>query len=324
MAELLLPPDLLPDAVRPLSNGRTVRMGGSTMGTDWSLSAVIEPQTGERHVRSILEGVFARVIAQMSQWDPDSELSRFNGAEPGTRHAVSPQFRIVLDCALQIAEASEGAFDPTLGHLSEAWGFGVAPAPAAVPAAASSANAGWRRIEWDHGDAVLIQPGGLQLDLSGIAKGFAVDMGVAALERIGIGHALLEIGGELRGIGVQADGLPWWVDVEAPPGLETASARIGLCGWSVATSGNFHRRREAEGRSWSHTLDPRTGVPLGDTVLSATVLHPGCMQADALATAIMVLGPERGMGFASRHGIPARLAMQSGTTTSPAWQRWLN
>ena len=171
-------------------------------------------------------------------------------------------------------------------------------------------------------NGVLTQPGGLLLDLSGIAKGFAVDLGIALLERAGVRHMLLEIGGEIKGVGLRADALPWWVDLDNPPGSSIGQTRIGLTGWAVATSGNYHRRRAVGDRSWSHTLDPNSGMPLDDSTLSVSVLHPGCMQADALATAIMVMGPAAGTDFADRHRLPARIVTLDGVTTSQAWRRW--
>jgi len=322
VAELLLPPDVEPASVRPLAGGRTFALRGETMGTGWSLSVVAPVDVPAERLRLALEAAFGTVIAQMSQWEPDSEISRFNRAEPGSRHALSPQFRIVLDHALKIARLSDGAFDPALGAASEAWGFGSAPAPQLIPADEPRAH-DWRAIELTH-DGTLLQPGALQLDLSGIAKGFAVDMGLAVLQRHGIAHALLEVGGELAAIGVQADGMPWWVDIETPPSSQAPAARVGLTGWALATSGSYIRRRSAAGESWSHTLDPQTGRPLGDQLLSVTVLDKLCMDADALATAITVLGAEAGMAFADRHGIPARMVTRTATLTSAPWRLWLD
>lgn len=324
---LLLPPDLSPERVRPLAGGQLLRMGGSTMGTDWSLSAVTQEAEGAAQIRAVLEQGFAAVITQMSQWEPDSQISRFNRAEPGSRHAISPHFRAVLDCALQVAEASGGAFDPTLAGATELWGFGAGPVPDIIPSASQIARIrppDWGAIELRDETDVLTQPGGLQLDFSAIAKGFAVDLGIAALRQLGIDHALLEIGGELKGVGVKPDGLPWWVNLESPPGGHVPAARIALTGWAVATSGSYRRRREVGEDSWSHTLDPQSGRPLGDEILSVSVLHKDCMRADALSTAIAVLGPKRGIAFADVHNIPARLVTTEGCVASTAWCAWLN
>ena len=326
---MLIPPDLGSgpnlgfDSVHPLQGGRTLSMSGATMGTGWSLTAVVHSGVSDARVRSALLAVFEMVITQMSQWSPDSEISRFNAAAAGSRHKISPQFRFVLDYAVELAGQSGGAFDPALGKASDAWGFGPALPPDTLPEdAAFGRDADWRSIAFDD-DGALLQPGGLQLDLSGVAKGFAVDMGLAALEREGVSHALLEVGGELRGLGVQADGLPWWVDIESPPGVQVPAARVALTGCAIASSGNYRRRRTVSGVSWSHSLDPRTGRPLGDDVLAVSVLHKGCMQADALASAIMVMGSTDGTGFADRNGIPARIVTTQGVFFSAPWQGWL-
>ncbi|MXP25046.1 FAD:protein FMN transferase [Altererythrobacter indicus] len=325
VGELLIPPHNDADTLRPLFGGRSVSLGGETMGTEWRLSAVAPPTISDQDIAAALGAVFASVIAQMSQWEPDSELSRYNRGAPGSTHVISPQFHIVLDCALQIARVSGWSFDPTLGAVSELWGFGTGPDPELMPDGAL-ADAMERRDRYAltmpaFGEP-LIQPGGIRLDFSGIAKGFAVDMGIAALQRLGIHHALLEVGGELRAIGVQSDGMPWWVDCDVPPDSEAPVARIALSGWAVATSGNYYRRRTAEGHSWSHSFDPVSGWPLGDDVLSVTVLHHGCMQADALATAILVKGPTEGITFADMFGIPARIVADDQIHTSAAWLKW--
>lgn len=325
VAELLLPP-VLTGALEPLADGRALGLAGETMGTRWSLSGVLPAGIESAQVAGALEDAFALVIGQMSQWDPGSELSRFNRAPPGTRVTLPPQFALVLDCALGVARASGGAFDPTLGAASELWGFGATPAPTRVPdaaAAEATRSYGWQDVAFTPATRELIQPGGMQLDLSGIAKGYAVDLAIERLEQLGIGNALVEIGGELRGIGLRADGLPWWVDLEVPPGNAALRTRVGLTGWAVATSGNYRRRRRADAASWQHTLDPSTGLPVDNGVLAATVLHPGCMQSDALAGALMVLGAESGIAFADAHGIPARIVTKSGVGTSAAWAAWL-
>ncbi len=325
--ELLLPPTLEPGSIRPLSDGTEINLSGDTMGTSWSLSAVLPKNVSVGDVASKLEDSFATVIAQMSQWEPESDISRFNRAAAGTSFSLPLAFAYVLDGALQIARASGGAFDPTLGQASDLWGFGAQASPHAMPdtaRASATRQYSWRDVHLAEEGQAVEQPGGLALDFSGIAKGFAVDFAMAALQRLGIGHALLEIGGELRGVGVRADGLPWWVDLDCPPGSTAPITRIGLTGWSVATTGNYRRRREAEGHSWSHTLDPVSAMPLADDRLSVTVLHKGCMQADALATAIMVMEPELGLLFADRHGIPARIVTRDVTVSSAAWQAWLD
>jgi thiamine biosynthesis lipoprotein len=163
-------------------------------------------------------------------------------------------------------------------------------------------------------DRCVLQPGGVQFDLSSVAKGFAVDRVSHALRDLGAADHLVEIGGELRGSGTKPDGSPWWVALDQPaagdagdPACETIVALHGL---SVATSGDAQRYFERDGRRWSHTIDPRTGRPVSDRLAAVTVLHPSCMRADALATALTVLGPDGGLDYATACGLAARFVIR--------------
>ena len=154
IAELLLPPSLT-GSVEPLTGGRALDLAGETMGTRWSLSAVVPVGFDPTRVTGALESAFALVIGQMSQWDPESELSRFNRAPTGSRFELSREFALVLDCALGVARASGGAFDPTLGAASELWGFGAGPATRGpgssrirVPGAGRGRRSSRKRLCW--------------------------------------------------------------------------------------------------------------------------------------------------------------------------------
>jgi len=317
--DLLLPPGEPVCTLAP-AGARTVTLSGSTMGTGWSLHALAPEALEVERIEAALGRCFKSIIAQMSQWREDSQISRFNAGAAGSRHAIGPQFQQVLDCAFAIQRASRGAFDPLLGAQSNAWGFGPQAIGDADPSGERAPHFDASSIQGEARDTI-VQPGGATLDLSGIAKGFAVDMGVAALMRLGIEHMLLDIGGESKAIGLRADALPWWIDLAAPPGSAAGRTRIGLTGWALATSGHWERRRALGGRSWSHTLDPVAGTPTNDA-LSASVLHPGCMQADALATALIVLGMDEGIAFADRHSLPARIVGPQRVAESAAWRAW--
>ena len=191
---------------RPADPASLQQLGGQTMGTTWSLRFDNPQMLPLAQVREAVEAALARVIDQMSHWEPDSLISRFNTAPAGSRHALPAEFAQVMQCALSWAQASGGAIDPTVGALVARWGFGPAasqdnalPSPDAL--AAINSNVGWQRLTFDEANHTLLQPGGVQLDLSGIAKGFAVDHGVDALRALGLTDLLFEIGGELRGIG---------------------------------------------------------------------------------------------------------------------------
>ena len=166
-------------------------------------------------------------------------------------------------------------------------------------------------MQFDAATRRLYQPGGVQLDLSSVAKGFAVDQLARALRMQGASHFLVEVGGELRGAGVKPDGQPWWVTLEGVPDAgEQAATVVALHGLAVATSGDYRRHYLHRGARASHTLDPRTGYPIQNNVASVTVLHAECMAADALSTALSVLGLEAGMRFAEAHNLAARFLLR--------------
>ncbi len=278
------------------------------MGTSWSVRAVDPPA----ELRAEIQGVLARVVAEMSHWEPGSNLSRFNRAEPGRWQPLPPGFAHVLAAGLAIADASGGAFDPAMGALADLWGFGPTgpqPFPADEAVAEALARSGRRHIEQDGARARRTAPAAL--DFSGIAKGYAVDVVAERLRGLGLSDFLVEIGGELRGEGIKPDGQPWWVDCEAVPGVAAAPLRIALHGLSIATSGDYRRGFELDGRRYAHTIDPRSGRPLENHVASVSVIHASCMHADAWATALGVLGPA-GMVLAECEGLAVRMLVRGG------------
>lgn len=292
----------LPEIVSPAAFARRdpargiVVLRGEAIGTSWQVRFAGSTPGG---LREAIDRRFAGIVAEMSQWEPSSVLSRFNRAAAGTWVTLPPDFATVIAAALDIAARSDGAFDPTHGRAAALLGFGaeaveVPPSEAAL--AEARAMAGWERLEWDPGARRLRQPGGLWLDLSGIAKGFAVDAVADLLRDHGLPDALVEIGGELAGRGLKPDGQPWWVDLETPPGVDLAPLRIGLHDLAVATSGDYVRG--------AHTIDPATGRPLPPGTTSVSVIHASAMHADAWATALTVAGP----ALAERETLAARFA----------------
>jgi len=308
---VLIPRDA-PDIMRIAPGLETCALAGETMGTSWSVRYAAPAALAIDRVQTTIQQALDLVIAQMSPWVGDSEISRFNRATAGALCPLSAEFCTVLRCALDTARRSGGAYDPTVGALVDLWGFGppgrrIEPPPDREIAALRAA-CGWQRLQFDEDAHVLRQPGSATLDLSSIAKGFAVDLVVQHLQKAGIVHCLVEIGGELRGEGVKPDGSPWWVRLDAPAALPDAV--VALHGLAVATSGDAQRWFEHGGRRWSHTLDPRTGYPVPDTLAAVTVLHRRCMQADALATMLLVLGAEAGYAAACAQNLAARFVLR--------------
>lgn len=287
-------------------------LGGDSMGTTWSVRLAA---ARDRDLHALHAGISARldaVVQQMSSWEPASDLSRYNRAEAGQWLSLPPEFSRVLACALEIAAASAGAFDPTLGTLVGLWGFGP-QAHAALPDADALADArrhaGWQRIRLDTGNCRVLQPGGVQLDLSAIAKGFAADWVASYLRDAGIADVLVEVGGELVGHGRKPDGSPWRVLVEAGPEEDDhqLDARVlALDGLAVATSGDRWHHYTRDGRRYTHTLDPRSGEPIEHALAAVSVVASDAMHADGWATALGVLGVEAGYALAQRRGLAAR------------------
>lgn len=270
------------------------------MGTSWSARFAAPAGCDTQAIEAAILARLDIIIAEMSHWRADSLISAYNRAEPGTWHGLPSDFGRVMHAAIGVAHRSGGSFDPTIGRLVDLAGFGPDPArrdgdPHRISAALASA--GWQRLRYREGR--LLQPGGLAIDLSGIAKGHAVDAVAETLREQGIGNALVEIGGELLGRGIRPDGDPWWVDLEDPPGIALPRLRIALHGLSVATSGDYRRG--------GHTLDPRTGRSIANGLRSVSVIHASAMLADAWATALTVLGPDEGLALATREKLAARL-----------------
>jgi thiamine biosynthesis lipoprotein len=331
MRQVLVPLQVSPQA--PPRGSSVQRLSGASMGTTWSVKAALAPDA----LAPLAGGLQVRldeVVAQMSHWEAGSDLSRFNRARAASWHALPDAFFSVLDYALSVRADSGGAYDPCAGALVNLWGFGAqrrydqAGFQAPVAGAIAKVLEQRQRIELDRAGRRILQPGGVQLDLSSVAKGFAVDQLARCLETHGVAHYLVEVGGELRGAGMQPDGAPWWVALEGVPGTgEGDQTVVALHGMSVATSGDYRQQFNYAGRRASHTLDPRTGYPIDTQVASVSVLHPDCMAADAWSTALTVMGAEAGLAFARQRGLAARFLLRRGAAleelSSDAWRAML-
>lgn len=282
-----------------------LEVGGEVMGTTWS--AKVAGHYGEAAL--VVQGLgdaVEDVDARMSTYKEDSEISRFGRAPADTPFEVSADTLNVVADALRIAGITRGAFDPTIMPLVDLWGFGPAPTPSSAPSAeaitGALAQCGYGKITMRSGGGSSIlqkTDAALRLDLSAIAKGHGVDAMAAVLEEAGASHYLVEIGGELRAKGVTNDGSPWLVGIEAPrfdrgPGRPLQAA-VALQDLAIATSGDYRNYRMLDGKRYSHTLDPRSGYPVEHDLASVTILAPTCREADAWATACMVLGAEQAM-----------------------------
>ncbi len=291
---------------------------GMTMGTSYNIKASqlpdsLTPKEINRQVKEALD----KVNGQMSTYDEDSELSLFNRNTSTDWVAVSPELYKVIKEALKISELSHGLFDVTVGALVNLWGFGPEEIDAKTPAEAIVKErlnqTGFHRLKLKaEGFFVKKDIPGLYVDLSGIAKGYGVDQVASLLERLGIMDYMVEIGGEIRVKGKNNQGQPWQIAVEKPTVERRAIEKIlAITETGMATSGDYRNYFEVHGVRFSHTIDPRTGRPIKHKLASVTVLSETSMEADGLATAFMVMGPDEGSKFAEQNHIAAFFIIKS-------------
>lgn len=294
-----------------------VTLTGPTMGTTYTVKLYVpDNNIDQTKIQSEIDTLLERVNGLMSTWRPDSELSRFNKSKEMDWFPVSAETAHVVSAAEAISTLSDGAFDVTVGPMVNLWGFGpdggdTGP-PSTEQVAATMARIGFRKLEVRASPAALRkQNPDMYVDLSAIAKGYAVDEVARVLDEHDVTSYLVEIGGELRARGSKSDGSPWKVAIERPlQGERSVQSVLELRDTSIATSGDYRNYREKDGKRFSHTIDPRTGRPVDHALASVSVIAPSAMRADALATAIMVLGPEAGYRLVTQEALAAQLIVR--------------
>ena len=310
-------------AIRFRSNVPLVRhaLNGPTMGTRYS-AVFFAPESADiEAIGAALFEAIDRVDRQMSTWKPDSDLNRLNAAPVGDWIAIPRELTTVLAASLRIGRASNGAFDIGVGNLVAAWGFGAAgpkPDTDRIGALAGQARpVTTTALELDGVGLRARKHAPLSLDLSGIAKGYGVDELARVMEAFAVPSWLVGIDGEMRAKSVKPDGSPWAVAVERPArGIRNAMGVIELTDTAVATSGNYRHWIESNGKILSHTMDPKTEEPLDNNLASVSVLAATCMEADAWATVLMVLGEKTGQQMAATQGIEAIFVLSNGSVLS--------
>lgn len=258
------------------------------------------------------------VVARMSHYEPDSEVSRLNRQPIGEPFAVSAPTLQVFEVAGAVRAASGGAFDVAIGRAVDEWGFGPSERPRqALPASAVQALQRLQRLQrhaalaLDPRAGTLTRHAPVLANLSGIAKGFGVDRAAFALERLNITDYMVEVGGEIRTQGRNAQGRPWQLAIERPDAMPQRAMRIvPLAGKSLATSGDYRNFFMHEGRRYSHEIDPHSAEPVRHALASVSVVADDCTHADAWSTALFVLGPERGFEIAARQGLAAHFVVR--------------
>lgn len=278
------------------------------MGTFYEVTfAPPSDEVDPASLQQLIDELLAAINKEMSTYDPTSEISKFNESQDTEWFEVSPRFAQVVYHSLQICELTEGAFDPTVGPLVDLWHFGSKIEDRTIPTEeqiqATLENCGYQSLEVRADPPALrkTKPG-LRLDLSAVAKGFAVDEVSRLLSAQGLKNHLVNIGGEIVARGWRGPDQRWRLAIEKPrQERETIQLKIEVTSTAMATSGNYRNFYEIDGVRYAHTINPATGYPVQHELLSATVLTEDCMTADALATAMMVMGTERAEAFLYEH-----------------------
>ncbi len=287
-----------------------IEFSGFALGTTYSIK-IAQPFPGidRDNLLSGIVSLLTDVENSMSVFHPESEITRFNQSESTKPQAISPELFEVLSEAMEISESSSGAFDITLGGLIELWGFGKKERPTEVPSEndiqQALADTGFTNLQLDAKSRSLRKAlPSLKLNLSAIAKGFAVDRVAQFLEEYEVANYLVEIGGEIRTRGVKKKQMPWRVAIEKPEISKRSLFKIlEFENASMATSGDYRNFYEINGVRYSHTINPFDGRPSSNNIASVSVVHRACMTADALATALVVMGYEKGYRFAMNQRI---------------------
>lgn len=292
---------------------------GTTMGTTFSVKIVAPPrplqlESLRDEIRVLLEAVNQR----MSTYIEDSEISLFNSSPGDEWVPVSAELCASIEDAQAISRLSGGAFDVTVAPLVDAWGFGPAIAVDTPPDDATIrallADTGYGYLDADCSIPALRKRGsGVRVDLSAWAKGYAVDRIAGLLASHNVSDYLVEIGGELRGHGLNARREPWSIAIETPRTAGRSVHKVvRLTDFAMATSGDYRNYFEHDGRMYSHTIDPRTGHPVAHEAASVTVVADSAAFADGIATALLVLGPDAGLALAEREEIAAFFLLRLG------------
>ena len=286
-----------------------LELSGETMGTTYNITAVdASAELDADAVQARVEETLAMVNAGMSNWDPNSEISKFNAAETTEPVEISPELAKVMGAAAEVHEKSLGQFDVTLGPLIELWGFGARTSESPIPADEAIAAAldvvGQSKVLILTGETLAKAQPRTSVYLAAIAKGYGVDEVAATLQGLGFEDFMVEIGGDLFAAGENPQGEPWRIGIEKPEATDrTVEEIVTFSGLGMATSGDYRNYFEEDGVRYSHIIDAETGRPITHTTASVTVLTEKAMMADAWATALLALGQDRGLAVAEAEGL---------------------
>jgi thiamine biosynthesis lipoprotein len=269
------------------------------MGTVVTVTAVAEAGVAREAVDAAFAAMTA-LAAKMSRFNPESDVSRLNQTAGQGAVTVSPEVWDVLCLSMEVSHKTDGAFDMSVGPLVALWkkSGSQGKLPPEAELASACARVGWERIRL-HAQRSVSLAEGMRLDLGGLAKGFIVDRGVDILKARGVTAGMVEAGGDICAFGSRPGGGAWRLGVQDPrrPDDPAVVAVLNVTDRGVTTSGHYRRFSMIEGRRFSHILDPRTGRPVENRLLSVTVVAPTAALADGLSTALSVLGKEKGLSL---------------------------
>lgn len=272
--------------------------------------AALPPGTDAVALQAALQKILDDTNAVLSTYQPDTELMRFNRAPVGEWVTVSPMLLHTVQVAVEVSALTAGAYDVTVGPLVDLWGFGPEAVPERVPSAAAivaaRARVGWQHIGIDAQKGALMRKADIQLDLSSVGEGVAVDALADYLQSRGVQDYMVSVAGCTRVSGMKPDGSHWVIAIEEPDGSGRPKQVLALTRQAVSTSGSYRNYHEVDGKRYSHTIDPATGAPITHHGVSVSVITADSnnTRADALATAFDVLGPERSLVLAEHEKLP--------------------
>ncbi len=302
-----------------------VEWSGTTMGPiEYKVIVAVDEKQDVTHLPDAVSEALESINRMMSTYQPDSEVSRFNRSESLDWFPVTSETLAVVERAQEVSRRSDGAFDITVKPLVELWNFGAGRGEFQVPSdeaiSERLAQVGYQFLETKESPPAIrkLRPG-IQIDLSAIAKGYAVDRAGAVLEQHKIVNYFVEVGGEVVCRGEKKPGVAWRVGIERPTaGIREVHVALALRDRAVATSGNYRNFYDVDGHRYSHTIQPKTGRPVEHGLTSVSVIASDCMTADALATAVMVLGQELGWKLCQTYDA----ALMTIEDVDGQWQEW--
>ena len=283
---------------------------GEVMGTTYQVKMVAVDKLLPENTRKLIDDQLQKINKIFTTYDKKSELMLLNASSINQPQAVSPEMIDVLSIAQDIFVLSDGYFDPTVASLVDLWGFGPQKSKDIIPSHELIDSllpfVGFDKLAIDKQKYLATRLDDIKIDLSAVAKGYAVDTVAELLNSLGVRNYLIEVGGELRIQGERPDGKSWRIAIEKPSFMQDGVQQvIQIKDSGVATSGDYRNYFEKNGKRYSHTIDPRTGYPITHNLASVTVIAESAAKADALATVMMVLGPEKALALAENNSLPA-------------------